>query len=137
MGKIMYKVMSLDIGTKRIGVALSDYLLMLANGHCCIDRTPEEKAIEEILKIAKENNVKKIVVGLPYNMDGTLGGQADDCKNFASKLQGYDIIYEDERLTSDAAEENLRNQKTDFRKNKGLVDIESARIILEQYLSRK
>ncbi len=133
----MYKVMSLDIGTKRIGVALSDYLLMLANGHCCIDRTPEEKAIEEILKIAKENNVKKIVVGLPYNMDGTLGGQADDCKNFASKLQGYDIIYEDERLTSDLAEENLRNKKIDFRKNKGLVDIESACIILEQYLSRK
>lgn len=133
----MYKVMSLDIGTKRIGIALSDYLLMLANGHCCIDRTPEEKAIEEILKIAKENNVKKIVVGLPYNMDGTLGGQADDCKNFASKLQGYDIIYEDERLTSDLAEENLRNKKIDFRKNKGLVDIESACIILEQYLSRK
>lgn len=137
MGKIMYRVMSLDIGTKRIGIALSDYLLMLANGHCCIDRTPEEKAIEEILKIAKENNVKKIVVGLPYNMDGTLGGQADDCKNFASKLQGYDIIYEDERLTSDLAEENLRNKKIDFRKNKGLVDIESACIILEQYLSRK
>lgn len=133
----MYRVMSLDIGTKRIGIALSDYLLMLANGHCCIDRTPEEKAIEEILKIAKENNVKKIVVGLPYNMDGTLGGQADDCKNFASKLQGYDIIYEDERLTSDLAEENLRNKKIDFRKNKGLVDIESACIILEQYLSRK
>ncbi len=137
MGEIMYKVMSLDIGTKRIGVALSDYLLIIANGHSCINREPENKAVEEILKIAKENNVKKIVVGIPYNMDGTQGGQAEDCKNFASKLQGYDIIYEDERLTSDAAEENLRNQKTDFRKNKGLVDIESARIILEQYLSRK
>lgn len=137
MGEIMYKVMSLDIGTKRIGVALSDYLLIIANGHSCINREPENKALEEILKIAKENNVKKIVVGIPYNMDGTQGGQAEDCKNFASKLQGYDIIYEDERLTSDAAEENLRNQKTDFRKNKGLVDIESARIILEQYLSRK
>ena len=137
MGEIMYKVMSLDIGTKRIGVALSDYLLIIANGHSCINREPENKALEEILKIAKENNVKKIVVGIPYNMDGTQGGQAEDCKNFASKLQGYDIIYEDERLTSDAAEENLRNQKTDFRKNKGLVEIESARIILEQYLSRK
>ena len=137
MGEIMYKVMSLDIGTKRIGVALSDYLLIIANGHSCINREPENKAVEEILKIAKENNVKKIVVGIPYNMDGTQGGQAEDCKNFASKLQGYDIIYEDERLTSDAAEENLRNQKTDFRKNKSQVDNESARIILEQYLSRK
>lgn len=137
MGEIMYRVMCLDIGTKRIGVALSDYLLMLANGHSCIQRTPEDKAIEEIQKIAKENNVKKIVIGIPYNMDGTLGFQAEDCKNFASKIQGYDIIYEDERLTSDLAEENLRNKKIDFRKNKGLVDIESACIILEQYLSRK
>ncbi len=133
----MYKVMCLDIGTKRIGVALSDYLLMLANGYSCISREPENKALDEIQKIAKENNVKKIVIGIPYNMDGSQGAQAEDCKNFASKIQGYDIIYEDERLTSDQAEENLRNRKIDFRKNKGLVDIESACIILEQYLSRK
>lgn len=133
----MYKVMCLDIGTKRIGVALSDYLLMLSNGLTVIDRNPENKAIETINKIAKENNVKKIVVGLPLNMDGTYGFQAEDCKNFASKILDYEIIYEDERLTSNQAEENLRNRKIDFRKNKGLVDIESACIILEQYLSRK
>ena len=129
--------MALDIGTKRIGVALSDYLLMLSNGHSCVDRTPEDKALETILKIASENNVKKIVVGIPYNMDGTQGAQAQDCRDFASKIIGYEIIFEDERLTSDAAEENLRAKKIDFRKNKGLVDIESACIILEQYLSRK
>ena len=132
----MYKVMALDIGTKRIGVALSDYLLMLSNGHSCVPRQPEDKAIEEILNIAKKNNVKKIVVGVPFNMDGTQGSQAQDCKDFAGKLSGYEIIYEDERLTSDTAEENLRAKKIDFRKNKGLVDIESACIILEQYLSR-
>lgn len=56
----MYKVMALDIGTKRIGIALSDYLLMLANGHSYIPREPEDKAIETIYKIAKENNVKKL-----------------------------------------------------------------------------
>lgn len=133
----MYKVMALDIGTKRIGVALSDYLLMISNGHSCVARQPENQAIETILKIAKENNVKKIVIGVPFNMDGTQGSQAEDCKGFAAKIQGYDIIFEDERLTSDAAEENLRNRKIDFKKNKGLVDIESACIILEQYLSRK
>ncbi len=133
----MYKVMALDIGTKRIGVALSDYLLMISNGHSCINREPEDKALKEISKIAKENNVQKIVVGVPLNMDGTQGSQADDCKNFASKIEGYEIIFEDERLTSEAAEENLREKKIDFRKNKGLVDIESACIILEQYLSRK
>ena len=133
----MYKIMALDIGTKRIGIALSDYLLMIANGHSFIQRQPENKAVDEILKIAKENNVQKIVVGVPLNMDGTKGAQADDCIEFSKQITGYEIIYEDERLTSDAAEENLRNKKIDFRKNKGLVDIESACIILEQYLSRK
>lgn len=132
----MYKIMALDIGTKRIGVAISDFLLMLANGHSCVEREPENKALETILKIAKENKVEKIVVGVPLNMDGTHGSQADDCKSFASKINSYEIIFEDERLTSEQAEENLRNKKIDFRKNKGLVDIESACIILEQYLSR-
>lgn len=131
----MYKVMALDIGTKRIGIALSDYLLMLANGHSYISR--DQNSLENILKIAKENNVKKIVVGVPYNMDGTQGAQAKDCKDFASQITGYDVIFEDERLTSENAEENLRAKKIDFRKDKGLVDIESACIILEQYLSRK
>lgn len=133
----MYKVMALDIGTKRIGIALSDYLLMLSNGHSYISREPEEKAVETIYKIAKENNVKKIIIGLPLNMDGTKGFQAENCENFASQLKGYEIIFEDERLTSDTAEENLRAKKIDFRKDKGLVDIESACIILEQYLARQ
>lgn len=132
----MYKVMALDIGTKRIGIALSDFLLMLANGHSYISRTPENQALDTIQKIAKENRVEKIVVGIPYNMDGTKGFQAEDCEEFASKIKNYEIIFEDERLTSDTAEENLRNKKIDFKKDKGLVDIESACIILEQYLSR-
>lgn len=133
----MYKVMALDIGTKRIGIALSDYLLMIANGHSYVSREPEEKAIEEISRIAKENNVKKIVIGLPLNMDNSEGFQAENCKEFAKKIKNYEIIFEDERLTSEAAEENLRNKKIDFRKDKSLVDIESACIILEQYLARK
>ena len=132
----MYKVMALDIGTKRIGIALSDYLLMVANGHSYIPREPEENALESIKKIAKENHVEKIVVGLPLNMDGTKGFQAENCEEFASKIKDFEVIFEDERLTSDTAEENLRNKKIDFRKDKGLVDIESACIILEQYLSR-
>ncbi len=129
--------MALDIGTKRIGIALSDFLLMLANGHSYIPRQPENEALETIQKIAKENHVEKIVVGIPYNMDGTKGFQADDCQEFASKIKNYEIIFEDERLTSDTAEENLRNKKIDFKKDKGLVDIESACIILEQYLARQ
>jgi putative Holliday junction resolvase len=132
----MYKIMALDVGTKRIGVALSDYLHVIAIPNVCIPRKPEEKAIEEIVKIAKENNVEKIVVGLPKNMDGSIGDQAKDCIEFSQKIIGFDIILEDERLTSEEAEERLRGRKIDFKKNKGLVDIESACVILEQYLRK-
>ena len=128
--------MALDVGTKRIGVALSDYLHVIAIPCVCINREPENKAIEEITKIAKDNRVEKIVVGVPINMDGTLGAQAQNCINFSQKLAGFDIILEDERLTSEEAEERLRERRVDFRKNKGLVDIESACIILEQYLGK-
>ena len=128
--------MALDVGTKRIGVALSDFLLVTAQGHSYISREPESQALDVIYKIAKENHVEKIVVGLPINMDGTKGFQAENCEEFASKIQGYEIVFEDERLTSSQAEENLREKKIDFRKDKGLVDVESACIILEQYLSR-
>ncbi len=132
----MHKIMALDIGTKRIGVALSDFLHITANPCVCVARVPEDKAIEQINKIAQENRVNTIVVGVPINMDGTYGFQSEDCKSFANKLTGYDIMYEDERLTSAQAEENLRERKINFKKDKSLVDIESACIILEQYLRK-
>ena len=132
----MYKVMALDIGTKRIGIALSDYLLMLANGHSYISRVPESDAVKQIETIARENNVKTIVIGVPLNMDNTKGFQADDCIKFSKNISGFELVYEDERLTSDTAEENLREMKINFKKDKGLVDIESARLILEQYLAK-
>lgn len=133
----MNKIMALDIGKKRIGVALSDFLHIIATGNCVIDRKPEDISVEKIKKIASENKVKKIVIGVPINMDGTQGSQAKDCINFSKNFQdAFEIIFEDERLTSEQAEENLRDRKIDFKKNKGLIDIESACIILEQYLSR-
>ena len=132
----MHKLMALDVGTKRIGIALSDYLHVIAIGHSFIPRNPENKAIEQIVAIAKENNVKKIVVGVPINMDGTLGFQAQNCIDFSQKIHGFDIILEDERLTSEEAEGRLRKRKVDFRRNKGLVDIESACVILEQYIGK-
>ena len=129
----MHKLMAIDIGTKRIGIALSDYLHIIATGHSFIDRNSE--SINKIKQIAKENNVKLIIAGVPLNMDGTKGSQAQDCIDFANQIDGYEVVLTDERLTSEAAEENLRARKIDFRKNKGLVDIESACIILEQYMA--
>ncbi len=132
---ILDKIMCLDVGTKRVGVALSDYLHILATGHSCVERIPEDKAVNLIKEIARENNVQTIVIGVPINMDGTQGAQAEDCKNFAKNFSEYKIVFEDERLTSDLAEERLREKKIDYRKNKSLVDIESACIILEQFLA--
>ena len=132
----MHKIMALDVGTKRIGIALSDFLKVIATPHSYIERNPEDKAIEKIVSIAKENRVDKIIVGLPINMDGSVGGQAQDCINFSQKILGFDIIYEDERLTSEEAEERLKNRKINFKKDKGLVDMESACVILEQYLGK-
>lgn len=134
----MNKIMALDIGTKRIGVALSDFLQVIATGNCVVDRMPENDAIEKIKKIATENKVEKIIIGVPYNMDGTQGAQAQDCLDFAEHFKNhFEVFFEDERLTSDLAEENLRNRNVNYRKDKGLVDIESACIILEQYMSRR
>lgn len=133
----MHKIMALDIGTKRIGVALSDFLHVIATGNCVVDRLPEDLAIEKIKKIASENKVEKIVVGIPFNMDGTQGSQAEDCLEFAKNFQqDFEVIFEDERLTSEQAEENLKERHINFKKDKGLVDIESACIILEQYLNK-
>ena len=89
----MYKIMALDVGTKRIGVALSDFLHILANGVKVVPRQPETEAINEIIKIANENRVEEIVIGVPYNMDGTQGSQANDCIEFSKKIEGFKIIF--------------------------------------------
>ena len=113
--------MALDVGTKRIGIALSDYLQVIATPHSTITREPEVDAIKIITDIAKENRVEKIIVGIPINMDGTQGFQAQNCIDFSQKILGFDIIYEDERLTSEEAEERLRSRKIDFRSLSSLV----------------
>ena len=136
----MHKVMGLDIGTKRIGIALSDFLLLTAQPCETISREPEDKAIEKIAQLCAKNNVQKIVAGLPKNMNGTIGEQAQDCEKFANllkiKIPDIEIVFEDERLTSRQAENILALQGKKYTKNKGLVDLKSACIILQQYLDR-
>ena len=89
----MHKVMALDVGTKRIGIALSDYLQVIASPQTTIARQPEDEALSTIIKLARENRVEKIVVGVPINMDGTQGFQAEDCINFSQKIVGFDMFY--------------------------------------------
>lgn len=136
----MFKIMGLDVGTKRIGIALSDFLLYTAQPFETISREPEKESINIIEQLCKENNVEKIIVGLPKNMNGTLGSQADDCEQYSElikeRIPNIQIIFEDERLTSKQAENILALQGKKYTKNKGLVDLKSACIILQQYLDR-
>jgi len=136
----MYRVIGLDVGTKRIGVALSDPLLITSQPFSTIDRKPEKDALEKIASIIKEYSVEKIVVGLPLMMNGDFGPQAEDCSEFAKKLEqktNINVIFVDERLTSYQAEEILKEQNVKYTKNKGKVDMIAASIILQEYLDTK
>ena len=131
------RIMALDIGTKRIGIALSDPLLITAQPFDTIQRIPENEAIDKIVQIIKSYNVNKIVAGLPLMMNGDFGSQAQDCKDFGEKISQktqIDVIFIDERLTSFEAEEILKKQKVKYTKDKGLVDKIAASIILKEYL---
>ncbi len=136
----MQRYLGLDVGTKRIGASLSDPLLITAQPLEAIQRTPENKAIARIIEICNNNSVKGIVVGLPKNMNGTIGPQAEDCQAFAEKIKSefaIEIHFEDERLTSKQAENALALQGKKFTKDKSVVDITSAMIILQQFLDKR
>ncbi len=134
----MDKILGLDIGKKRIGIAMSDIMGLIAHPVETIDREPETKAIAKIKQICKDNNIKKIVAGLPKNMNNTIGEQAQDCINFAKKFEDeFELVFEDERLTSRQAEYILSQTGRKYTKDKKLVDLKSACIILQQFLDRK
>ncbi len=129
------RIMALDIGDKRIGVALSDPFGLFVSQTELVIRKNDKEALSEIEALCKLYSVNEILIGVPYNMDGTFGFQAQKNVDFiAPLLDKYKIIYRDERLTSFEAEEKLKKENVKYTKNKGLVDIESACIILEDYL---
>lgn len=130
------RIMALDIGDKRVGVALSDpFGIFLSKTEVILRQNNDKKALNSIEELCKEYNVQKILVGVPYNMDGTFGFQAQKNIEFIAPLkEKYELIYRDERLTSFDAEEELKKRKVSYSKNKGLVDMKSAAIILEDYL---
>ena len=129
------RILALDIGTKRIGVAISDVFWMGATPIKTISRKDDKTALGEIEKICKEYNTNTILIGIPYNMDGTLGFQAKNCLNFIKPLRNnYEILEQDERLSSSQAEEILKQQGKKYTKNKGMVDVTAACVILTEYL---
>lgn len=134
----MVRILGLDIGKKRIGIAMSDALGIIAQPVETIMREPEKNAVQKIKNICEQNGVKVIVAGLPKNMNNTIGEQAEDCIKFTENFKpDYDIIFEDERLTSRQAEFILSQTGRKYTRDKQLVDLKSACIILQQYLDRK
>ena len=133
--EIKKRIVALDIGTKRIGVAVSDGLRLGAVPLKVIQRTDDKKAINEIKLILDEYKTDLILIGLPYNMDGTLGVQAKNCLDFIKPLEtSCTILKQDERLSSETAEDILRSQGKKYTKNKGMVDTVAACVILQDYL---
>lgn len=134
------RILALDVGNKRIGTALSDELNILAQPLYTIHRKGLDRDIEEILKIVTEKNVGTIVVGLPKNMDGTVGFQGEKTQKFAEVLKQRietPIIMWDERLTTVSARRIMIENDVKQKDKKNLVDTVAAVVILENYLNSK
>jgi putative Holliday junction resolvase len=134
----MYKIMALDYGDARTGVAISDLMCSIVGSTCVIPSRNTEKAIADIVKLAKDNSVGQIVVGLPKNMDGTEGVRAELCREFAGKIgeaTGLPVTMWDERRTTVEAHNILSQHNYHGKKRKNTVDAVAASLILEGYLN--
>lgn len=131
-------IMSIDYGDARTGVAVCDRLEMLASPVEVIHSDYEPKVIARIKDICASYKPDLFVVGLPKNMNASVGERAEKCMAFAEKLKnetGIETVMWDERLTTVSAHNYLNNTNTRGQKRKNVVDAVAATIILEDYLS--
>ena len=134
----MNRIMGIDYGDARTGVALSDLLCTIVGSTTVVPSRNREKALADIVRLAKENQVGKIVVGLPRNMDGSEGPRAELCREFAAVLAeatGLEIVMWDERRTTVEAHNILSQHNYHGQKRKNTVDAVAASLILEGYLN--
>jgi putative holliday junction resolvase len=132
--------LALDVGRKRIGIAGCDRTGLIATGITTIERARFEEDIEQLRQLINEREINVLVVGLPYNMDGSLGFQAKHVQKFAkrvAKILKLPVEYVDERLTSFQAEQMLIAEKRSPSRNKGLIDRKAAALILQQWLDSR
>lgn len=133
------RIIALDVGDKRIGVAVSDALKKTAQGVGVIQRKNLEDDINEIKNLAKEYEADLIVVGLPLKMDGTSGERAKLVAEFVKILNSalnIPVTTYDERLSTKEAEKFLISSDVSRKKRKRVVDIIAAQLILQSYLGR-
>jgi putative Holliday junction resolvase len=134
------RVLGIDYGRSRIGLAISDPSGMLAQSLTVIRRESDEQAAQEVARIADEQAAEALVVGLPRNMDGSLGERAEQCRAFAERLAavtGLAVEMYDERLTTMAAERMLIAADMGRRRRRQVVDKLAAALMLQGYLDRR
>ncbi len=132
------KVMAVDYGDARTGIAMSDLLCSIVGSTTVIHSRSQEKTIHSILELVRDNGVGEIVVGLPRNMDGSEGPRAQLCREFANQLgeaSGLPIAMWDERRTTVEAHQILSEHNYHGKKRKNTVDAVAASLILEGYLA--
>ncbi|MBR4874830.1 MAG: Holliday junction resolvase RuvX [Clostridia bacterium] len=133
------RLMGIDYGDARVGIALSDPLGIMSQGYKTIKNDGTDALYLEIQEIIKEKEVTKIVIGLPKNMDNSEGFRSEATKEFAEKLKNFtdvEIDFCDERLTTVSAHGFLSEMNVRGQKRKNAVDTLSAALILETYMKR-
>lgn len=131
------RILAIDYGDSRVGLAVSDPLGWTAQGIKTVKNFGTKKLLEQIDEVLKEYTPEKIVIGLPKNMDGTLGFRTDETYKFADSLKTIyngEIVFWDERLTTMNATRILNETNTRGKKRKEVLDTVSACMILEGYL---
>jgi len=134
------KIMSIDYGDARTGIAFCDKKEILASSYTVIEETYLPKLLNKIVDIINTERPELIVIGLPKNMDGTCGFRADKCielKESLGKLVDIPIDFEDERLTTVIAHDILSANNVRGKKRKAVVDAVSAVVILQSYIDKR
>ena len=134
------RVLGVDFGDTRTGLAVSDISRFLASGIGYVSPGGIEKTADKVAEVAREQGVSAVVVGLPKNMDGSEGFRAERCREFASlletRLDGIPVAMMDERMTTMSASRYLNETNTRGTKRKGVIDTLSAQTILQNALDR-
>jgi putative holliday junction resolvase len=133
------RFLGLDHGSRRIGLALADTETGMAFARPALRRRHEERDLAVIAELCQAEGVDLVVIGLPLNMDGSEGPQAAAARSFGDRLAaiGLEVAYEDERLTSWQAGEQLAATRRRVRRGSGELDSTAARLILQQYLDAR
>lgn len=132
------RIMAVDYGDARTGIALSDLLCSIVGTTTVIHSRSQEKTLEQICQLVREHDVGQIVMGLPKNMDGTEGPRAQLCRSFAARIEeatGVPVALWDERRTTVEAHNILSLHNYHGKKRKNTVDAVAASLILEGYLA--